>query len=81
MGYDINEQLCAIERFLGWDSEIVSILDKAAGFAGLTHLEVASLLRMDDKHLPRLFQVARSIKGAIYGNCIVMFAPLYVSNF
>ncbi len=63
------------------DSEIEAILDKAEHFAGLTHLEVASLLRMDDKHLPRLFQVARRIKDEIYGNRIVMFAPLYISDF
>lgn len=63
------------------DNEIEAILDKAARFAGLTHLEVASLLQMDDKHLPRLFQVARRIKDEIYGNRIVMFAPLYVSDY
>jgi len=62
-------------------SEIETILAKAAGFTGLTHLEVASLLRMDDKHLPRLFAVARGIKEEIYGNRIVMFAPLYVSDY
>jgi 2-iminoacetate synthase len=63
------------------DSEIDAILDKASRFAGLTHLEVASLLKMDDKHLPRLFQTARRIKDEIYGNRIVMFAPLYVSDY
>ena len=63
------------------DSTIEAILDKASRFEGLSHLEVASLLKMDDKHLPRLFQVARSIKEAIYGNRIVMFAPLYVSDY
>lgn len=63
------------------DSEIEAILAKASRFAGLTHLEVASLLKMDDKHLPRLFQVARRIKDEIYGNRIVMFAPLYVSDY
>jgi len=63
------------------DSEIEAILAKASRFAGLTHLEVARLLKMDDRHLPRLFQVARRIKEEIYGNRIVMFAPLYVSDF
>ena len=33
------------------DSEIEAILNKASRFAGLSHLEVASLLKMDDKHL------------------------------
>ena len=62
------------------DSLIEAILEKASRFTGLSHLEVASLLKMRDKHLPRLFQVARRIKEEIYGNRIVMFAPLYVSD-
>src|ERR1035437_174741 len=56
------------------ESEIDRILDKAEKFGGLTHIEVASLLQMDDKHLGRLFKVARHIKDEIYGNRIVMFA-------
>lgn len=63
------------------DNEIETILDRASRFEGLSHLEVARLLKMDDKHLDRLFQVARRIKEEIYGNRIVMFAPLYVSDF
>lgn len=63
------------------DEEISHILDKAEKFEGLTTLEVASLLKMDDKHLPRLFKIARHIKEEIYGNRIVMFAPLYVSDY
>ncbi|MDD2463633.1 MAG: [FeFe] hydrogenase H-cluster radical SAM maturase HydG [Desulfobulbus sp.] len=63
------------------DSRIDAILEKASRFAGLSYLEVASLLKMDDKHLQRLFQVARQIKEEIYGNRIVMFAPLYVSDY
>ena len=62
-------------------SLIEAIFEKASRFEGLSHLEVASLLKMDDKHLPRLFQVARRIKEEIYGNRIVMFAPLYVSDY
>lgn len=63
------------------DDQIDAILDKAEKFGGLSHVEVASLLVMDDRHLPRLFAIARKIKEAIYGNRIVMFAPLYVSDF
>lgn len=63
------------------DQEIEQILDKASKFAGLSHLEVAKLLKMNNKHLPKLFSVARRIKEEIYGNRIVMFAPLYVSDF
>jgi len=63
------------------DSLIEAILEKGSRFVGLSHLEVASLLKMDDKHLPSLFQVARRMKEEIYGNRIVMFAPLYVSDY
>ena len=59
------------------DSEIDRIIDKAGKFVGLSHLEVASLLKMDDKHLPRLFEVARHIKEEIYGNriCLLYTSP------
>lgn len=75
---EIERILAEAERTTA--DQIEAILAKAERFAGLTHLEVASLLKMDDTHLPRLFQVARRIKEEIYGNRIVMFAPLYVSD-
>jgi hypothetical protein len=37
------------------DSEIDRILDKAANFGGLTHLEAASLLKMDARHSAEAF--------------------------
>ncbi len=63
------------------EEEIRNIIEKAVHFKGLNHMEVAKLLRMDDRYLPLLFQTARRIKEAIYGNRIVMFAPLYVSDY
>ncbi len=63
------------------DDEIARILDKAERFEGLRHDEVAKLLKMDNRHLPRLFAIARKIKETIYGNRIVMFAPLYISDY
>ncbi len=63
------------------DAEIGRILDKAEAFQGLTHHEVAVLLKTTQpQHEARLFQVARHIKEAIYGQRIVIFAPLYVSD-
>ena len=62
--------------------EIERILDKAEQFQGLTHQEVASLLTLEDKEqLNRMFAIAYNIKQHIYGNRIVMFAPLYVSDY
>lgn len=63
------------------EQDILGILEKAGQFKGLDHMEVAKLLKMDDQYLPLLFQTARRIKEAIYGNRIVMFAPLYVSDY
>lgn len=64
------------------DEEINRILDKADAFEGLTHSEVASLLMTDEReHIERIYEIAGKIKNHIYGNRIVMFAPLYVSDY
>ena len=59
-----------------------SILDKAEEGKGLTHREAAVLL---ENNLPdvneRMFSLARRLKQKMYGNRIVMFAPLYLSNY
>lgn len=62
--------------------EIGLILDNASRFEGLSHREVAALLVNDQpEHLQRVFAIAGAIKDHIYGNRIVMFAPLYVSDY
>jgi len=62
--------------------EIESILDKAERYEGLTHEEVAALLLSDgSKVTERIFSVAKKIKQNIYGDRIVMFAPLYISDY
>lgn len=61
---------------------IEDILDKASRMEGLTHEEVAVLLKTESKeHVSKIFKVALEIKERIYGNRIVMFAPLYVSDY
>lgn len=61
---------------------VVSILEKAGACKGLTHREAAVLLECDDKVLvEKMFALARDIKQRFYGNRIVMFAPLYLSNY
>lgn len=58
------------------------ILAKAEEGKGLTHREAAVLIEVQDKDVEeRIFKIARSIKERIYGNRIVMFAPLYLSNY
>ncbi len=50
--------------------------------AGLSHREAAVLLLCDLPEMnERLYKLAEEIKLAFYGNRIVMFAPLYLSNY
>ena len=63
-------------------SLIDAILDKAESCRGLTHREALVLLDCDlpDENA-RMFALAKKIKQEFYGNRIVMFAPLYLSNY
>ena len=63
------------------DQKMEEILAKADAMDGLDAQEVAFLLESDRKYEPRIFQIANKIKEAIYGNRIVIFAPLYVSDY
>ena len=59
-----------------------SILEKARACKGLTHREAAILLECSDPQLTdEIYRLAREIKQKFYGNRIVMFAPLYLSNY
>mgnify|MGYP000584619286 CR=1 FL=1 len=61
---------------------IEAILQKAAEGKGVTHREAAVLLECELEDLnQRMFTLAKQIKEKIYGNRIVMFAPLYLSNY
>ena len=63
------------------DAEVTEILDKAKKLHGITLQEAAVLLNItDEKLMQRLFDAAKYVKEAIYGNRIVLFAPLYISN-
>ncbi len=58
------------------------ILAKARELKGLTHREAAVLLdcALEDKN-QEIYALAEQIKKDFYGNRIVMFAPLYLSNY
>ena len=63
------------------DSEVTEILKKARELKGISLEEAAVLLNLTDKKLLNdLFNTAKYVKEAIYGNRIVLFAPLYISN-
>ena len=58
------------------------ILEKGAKYKGITHREAAVLLECDDPLIvDRIFKLSKEIKQKIYGNRIVLFAPLYLSNY
>jgi len=64
------------------DAGISRSLDKAEQGKTLDIKEIASLLRTGNPlHIGRIFEIAGKIKKRIYGNRIVIFAPLYVSNY
>jgi len=57
------------------------IIAKSLSKEPLTVEETAALLRSDDPELlEEIFQGARTLKQTVYGNRIVLFAPLYVGN-
>lgn len=61
---------------------IEEILTRAAEGKGLNHRDAAVLLECTDPEvIEHIFALARTIKQRIYGNRIVMFAPLYLSNY
>lgn len=61
---------------------IDSILQKAREMQGLSAEETAVLLFSKDNDVTKqIFALANAIKDAYYGNRIVLFAPLYLSNY
>ena len=61
---------------------IKEIIEKARACKGITHREAAVLLECNDPELlEEMYALAREIKHKFYGNRIVMFAPLYLSNY
>jgi len=62
--------------------EVQNILLKAEQLKGLSPEDASILLNIDDDdQLEMLFNTAFKIKQTIYGNRMVLFAPLYVSNY
>lgn len=60
---------------------VVEIINKARELKGLTPDETAVLLQTEDEELIKeIWKAAKEIKQAIYGNRLVLFAPLYIAN-
>lgn len=61
---------------------VSEIIEKAKLRKGLSHREASVLLACDDKEkVKEMYALAEQIKKDFYGNRIVMFAPLYLSNY
>lgn len=65
------------------DAELIdSILEKARERKGLSHREASVLLACEiEEKNQEIYALAEQIKKDFYGNRIVMFAPLYLSNY
>ncbi|MDD3765933.1 MAG: [FeFe] hydrogenase H-cluster radical SAM maturase HydG [Eubacteriales bacterium] len=64
------------------DSDKEAVLAKAENREKLSHMDIAILLNIDDEEkLSRIFKLAGKIKNEIYGNRVVIFAPLYISDY
>lgn len=62
--------------------ECLALIEKARSLKGLRVEEAAALLQTSDADVTReLFAAARDVKEAIYGTRLVLFAPLYLTNF
>lgn len=79
---EVLESIAQAKKLVNDKSIIDKLLEKAETCKGLTHREAAVLLEIDDDEtLEKMYKSAKKIKEKIYGNRIVLFAPLYLSNY
>lgn len=79
---EIQETLAYAEANKHNEELIDQILEKAKLRKGLTHREASVLLDCDiEEKNQEIYKLAEQIKKDFYGNRIVMFAPLYLSNY
>ena len=79
---EIQETLAYAEANKHNEALIDQILEKAKLRKGLTHREASVLLDCDiEEKNQEIYKLAEQIKKDFYGNRIVMFAPLYLSNY
>lgn len=79
---EIQETLAFAQEHKSDRALIASLLEKAKECKGLSHREAAVLLECDIPELNgKMVEIAKEIKEKFYGNRIVLFAPLYLSNY
>ncbi|PKN59238.1 MAG: [FeFe] hydrogenase H-cluster radical SAM maturase HydG [Deltaproteobacteria bacterium HGW-Deltaproteobacteria-14] len=75
-----EDRLHALLRERPEAAQVRAALAKASAKEPLTVEETAALLTADDSLVEEQLAAARALKNAVYGNRIVLFAPLYVGN-
>lgn len=79
---EINETLAYAESHKRDEKLIEEIIKKATLRKGLSHKEASVLLACEiEEKNKEIYALAEQIKKDFYGNRIVMFAPLYLSNY
>lgn len=79
---EIQETLAYADKNKDNLSLIDQILEKAKQKKGLNHREASVLLACENEEkIAQIYDLAEQIKKDFYGNRIVMFAPLYLSNY
>ena len=79
---EITDTLAYAEENKSNRALIEGLLNRAADCKGLTHREAAVLLACDQPDLnEKMFSLAKKIKEELYGQRIVLFALLYLSNY
>jgi 2-iminoacetate synthase len=79
----IDEQLInkLLKETKPTDQSVRKIIAKSLSKKRLSLVETATLLNVEDKELiNEIFNGAKRLKEEIYGNRIVLFAPLYIGN-
>lgn len=79
---EIEDTLAYAEEHKSDRALIELLINKSLTFKGLTHREAAVLLACDLHDCnEKIMQAAIKVKEHIYGKRIVLFAPLYLSNY
>ena len=81
-----DEEIKATLKYADKNKDNIALIDEIIAKAklrkGLNHREASVLLACENKDkINEIYDLAEQIKKDFYGNRIVMFAPLYLSNY
>ena len=79
---EIQETLAYADQNCDNMELVDAIIEKARQRKGLNHREASVLLAcQNEEKIKEIYELANQIKNDFYGNRIVIFAPLYLSNY